>query len=423
MSKGDGLKIGIKFTEDLVGDVSGNEPAFAITGQEYKYVGGPLIDKQYVVGKIERYPVQRLWNLGRNLQLDKEGQDILGSNGINSHSDFTLGNQPANRVYGWAFTPNENIEIDKLRIYPNKTKTYKVDLWDALTQNKVASANIICVQAQWNEQAITPVSLVGGREYRISFDYTGGDNQYNAHVGTIGFDTKITYKYAVYAAGNDIYPFSTWADALYGIVDIGIAGVQAEYVSSKTETTNQLQLTGDYRVNWQENKPIDTDIVIEYTTGEIQGQWQEVSNGDILTSDTNLWIRATLSTEDTAITPILQDLWLEEADAPQDKILLTMDWWGKFNNAEGELTVNYDAAKGSLTGAGGAVESFEVEFTPTDLVQTPNPHVVEYLKAYPYKINLDFKEIDRQNRYAEEHLKAYPYEIVLDLKHVSEINP
>lgn len=421
MSKAEGLKIGIKFTEDLIGEV-GNKEAFTITGKEYQYVGGPLIDKQYVVGKIERYPVQRLWSLGRNLQLDKEGQDILGSNGINSHSNFTLGNQSADRVYGWAFTPNENIEIDKLRIYPNKTKTYKVDLWDTLTQNKVASANIICVQAQWNEQAITPVSLVGGREYRISFDYTGGDSQYTASVGTLVFDTKITYKYAVYAAGNDIYPFSTWPDALYGVVDIGIAGVQAEYVSSKTETTNQLQLTGDYRVNWQEDKPIDTDIVIEYTTGEIQGQWIEVSNGDIITSDTNLWIRATLSTEDTAITPILQDLWLEEPDAPQDKILITMDWCGRFNNVEGDLTVKYDASKGNLAGVGGAVESFTEIFTPTDLVPEPNPGVAETITSLP-NINTAFTKVEYNNRHASDCVVAKNPSIAVVFINVDDINP
>ena len=40
MSKGEGLKIGIRFTEDLVGDISGNENAFTVTGKEYKYVNG-----------------------------------------------------------------------------------------------------------------------------------------------------------------------------------------------------------------------------------------------------------------------------------------------------------------------------------------------------------------------------------------------
>lgn len=54
MSKGLGQKIGIKFTEDLIGDVSGNESAFTITGQEYKYVNGPLVDKEYQVARVEK---------------------------------------------------------------------------------------------------------------------------------------------------------------------------------------------------------------------------------------------------------------------------------------------------------------------------------------------------------------------------------
>ncbi len=60
MSKGDGLKIGIKFTEDLVGDISGNESAFTITGQEYKYVNGPLIDGEYEVQSIEKKGINDL---------------------------------------------------------------------------------------------------------------------------------------------------------------------------------------------------------------------------------------------------------------------------------------------------------------------------------------------------------------------------
>ena len=56
MSKGDGLKIGIKFTEDIVGDATGNESAFTITWKEYKYVNGNLIDGNYQVDKVERYP-------------------------------------------------------------------------------------------------------------------------------------------------------------------------------------------------------------------------------------------------------------------------------------------------------------------------------------------------------------------------------
>ena len=61
MSKGDGLKIGIKFTEDLVGDVSGNESSFTVGGQEYNYVNGVLLDKEYIVDKVEQYPTSKIW--------------------------------------------------------------------------------------------------------------------------------------------------------------------------------------------------------------------------------------------------------------------------------------------------------------------------------------------------------------------------
>lgn len=104
-------------------------------------------------------------------------------------------------------------------------------------------------------------------------------------------------------------------------------------------------------------------------------------------------------------------------------ILITMDWWGRFNNVEDKIKVLYDASKGSLTGAGGAVESFEIEFTPQDLVQTPNPNEEELIKAYPYEIVLDLNELEYKNGYLEETIKAYPYEIVLNLINVDEINP
>lgn len=104
-------------------------------------------------------------------------------------------------------------------------------------------------------------------------------------------------------------------------------------------------------------------------------------------------------------------------------ILITMDWWGRFNNVEDKIKVLYDASKGSLTGAGGAVESFEIEFTPEDLIQTPNPNAEELIKAYPYEIVLDYKEIEYKTRYSDELIKAYPYGITLNLINVDEINP
>lgn len=70
---------------ELLG-VAGNEVAFTITGKEYQYVNGPLIDKEYQVDKVERYGVVPIWkdefnngvfanishNAGIGLQLEVE---------------------------------------------------------------------------------------------------------------------------------------------------------------------------------------------------------------------------------------------------------------------------------------------------------------------------------------------------------------
>ena len=63
MSKGEGKKIAIKFTQPLIGDVTENESAFTVTGQEYQYIDGPdnngqLINKTYVVTSIFNHPTE-----------------------------------------------------------------------------------------------------------------------------------------------------------------------------------------------------------------------------------------------------------------------------------------------------------------------------------------------------------------------------
>jgi len=58
MSKGEGKSIVIKFTEDLVGDVSGNEAAMTITGQEFQHVNGSLLDKVYTVSAVEAHQIE-----------------------------------------------------------------------------------------------------------------------------------------------------------------------------------------------------------------------------------------------------------------------------------------------------------------------------------------------------------------------------
>lgn len=129
------------------------------------------------------------------------------------------------------------------------------------------------------------------------------------------------------------------------------------------------------RIRFDADTPEGTSVTVEYACTDDDETppetWMSVDDEDLLTlDDAYLWLRYTLETEDTSKTPTLLAVWLEEAEAPPDTILLTMTEGGRFNNVEGDLTVAYNQALGNLAGVR-PVESFEVSFTPTDLEPTP----------------------------------------------------
>jgi hypothetical protein len=63
------------------------------------------------------------------------------------------------------------------------------------------------------------------------------------------------------------------------------------------------------------------------------------------------------------------------------KLIVTMrPIGGRFNNAEGDITLTYNATLGQLAGSGGLVESFVRTFTPEDLEPVPNPHDPENIE-------------------------------------------
>lgn len=105
-------------------------------------------------------------------------------------------------------------------------------------------------------------------------------------------------------------------------------------------------------------------------------------------------------------------------------ILLTIDQFARFTNAEGQLTVTYDASKGTLAGAGGAVESFTKTFTPTDLVPEPNPNPIETITAQP-SITVLLQGIEYPKGYYSElnHITAVPATVTVVLTDAEIINP
>lgn len=52
-----------------------------------------------------------------------------------------------------------------------------------------------------------------------------------------------------------------------------------------------------------------------------------------------------------------------------------------FQNVVGKIKVKFDSTKGTLSGYGGPVESFETTFLPEDLEYKPNPHNPEHIEV------------------------------------------
>lgn len=248
-----------------------------------------------------------------------------------------------------------------------------------------------------------------GDDEPVGWDITASDNSHSSgEVGIGGWDMSGERYYDVFSVATD--------GETAPITD------PKDYKTNGIYQSEAIPYTGQCRVKWQEVKPEDTDITIEYTTGTEQGEWIEVSNGDVITSDTNLWFRVTLETTDTTVTPTLQDLWIEEPDAPNDQIRLVMHPQSRFNNVEGPLTVQYDQTVGSLRGRGGPVEGFIETFTPTDLEPKPNPHVAETIAVKP-EIELQFLRVEYHSRFEQDTRITVEPNISIEFIDVSEINP
>lgn len=104
-------------------------------------------------------------------------------------------------------------------------------------------------------------------------------------------------------------------------------------------------------------------------------------------------------------------------------ILIHFDWWGKFKNVEGDLTVEYDGVVGNLAGRGGKAESFVATFSPTDLMPAIDPAVEENLSVAPALITATLSAVEYIDLPADEHLSIAPVEIKAKLIPVGEINP
>jgi len=113
---------------------------------------------------------------------------------------------------------------------------------------------------------------------------------------------------------------------------------------------------------------------------------------------------------------------VEKYPGDSKALLLTLEVYeNRFNNVEGNLTITYDASLGDLMGRGGGVESFEVFFSPTDLLPKPNPHKAENLTAQATG-SITLIEVFYTQTYNLENITLQA-EASIDFIDVSIINP
>lgn len=402
---------------ELLGAV-GNEVAFTITGKEYQYVNGPLIDVEYPVDRVERYGVVPIWSIvGSSPSLT----DVVFNNGfILDSGEISGGGSSENLAYGKTYFAKGTLSgFPMSNAFDGDINTFwrdsggvpswlTVDLGESIIVTKINMAGI--------STRIKDFILQGSTDSSTWVNvYTGQQTNDNV-LRSYEFVNDNSYRY------YRIYISSVWSTGYGpGLSELELYSTSYQYLSEGI-LISAINVTGDYRVRWLEDKPTGTDITIEYTTGIIQGEWIEVSNGEVITSDTNLWFRVTLETTDTSVTPTLQDLWIERPDVPDDQIRLVMHPQGRFNNVEGPLTVSYDSSKGNMVGKGGAVESFDAAFMPTDLVPLPNPSVDEKILMSIGNVGADFIKVYYRDRYVADSITT-TMDVSVVFTYVGIINP
>jgi hypothetical protein len=231
----------------------------------------------------------------------------------------------------------------------------------------------------WNV-ARTQQQIADNMNKELTGNETGlvGYWKFNEGSGLTAYDSAGSNNGTIYGA--------TWTDGI-----IGSYPDEGTYTLSLDAT----ELPESPRFRCEASIPDDTAIVIEYTCTDgdepDSEDWAEIEDGDLLTiTGTTLWLRYTLTTDDPAVTPTLLSAWLEEPTAPPGTILLTMTPDSRFNDVEGDLTVSYEQATGTLTGTR-PVEDFTESFTPTDL--EPTPINVQGTITAGIEVEVDFIEV------------------------------
>lgn len=146
------------------------------------------------------------------------------------------------------------------------------------------------------------------------------------------------------------------------------------------------------------NKGLGFKIALQFTENLIGDVSSNVSAFSV-TGKQRKHIRGELIDGDYQVDTVTRHV---DSGLTDNTIVLAMKTFNRFNNVEGDLTVKYDALIGNLTGKGGFVDSFEVDFGPEDLVPMPNPWDDEYFSVVA-SAEVDFLRVTYNEAPVEEN--------------------
>ena len=440
----------------------GNEGAFTVSGKEYKYIGGPLLDKNYSIDSFDFHPAIRVW----------EQNCILGFGG-----DLTLTNSSCTQTTGKKLSTSVTTNAGDCVIatvahrstftVPNGwTKLYESDEIGSKQKlvfmykyaQDAGTTSFTGVQTASAQMYINLISVsnVDSIEYVPTYLFTTGPT---TRTTTFNIPNKVAGECLVWGATANLWvgasPYPNWVLSPNDITILSVSGATlqqrlANFLDlSGTGSINHsvavslattaviaaLRLTtkptastletdvinlpaGNYRVSCEGNTSQGT-VTIEACTGSTKSDWFVAPNGYV-TVDTNLWLRVSWVSSDKTFS--IKNICIEEADIDSNRLLLTFKTLGRFNNVEGDITVSYDATKSSLAGASGPVLSFTKSFTPTGLFKKPNPSEFEKITAVPSVTGPTITMVTYKKGYDSEKITGVP-SCTLVATYVGTVNP
>ena len=239
----------------------------------------------------------------------------------------------------------------------------------------------------------------------------------NAYSFSVSASTPIEYSFYPQDATG-----STWlvAQERYPVHGSYVSSGNAVYTFSEINAANVVMS----ELSWTEDIPEGTELEVSVSTDGVTytpiGNHSEiVSSGEALTS---LYIKVEMSTTDVTVTPSLSELFVLVQDADDVySIILDMVPKKRFCSSAGQISIVYNAEIGNLAGICGPVDSFNVTFSPEDLISKPHQNPQEHLEITNITADGDLIRIYYSDTKCDERLEIASITAVGTLTNINDI--